>query len=299
MDVDPRTRERVDPSHAAVVIKLDHNKFEKKVEDMLCDLVDESIFVYFESATAKECHEGFAYEDHMLGFLQAVDSFMSAYKSPGDLVLPMTKGHTGGRSDSIRDLPINFYLAGLGVDVIVPSEKRMRALERMEGLGDDHEYRGFMEYFTKYTKETIVPLLRQWRQDPSIFEEIIGMAANGTQMFVRWLESTGEYPFDFEKSWDLLGQIRPGNPRNEDLANQRTIMVTSFRDDVTVGKLKAKAREGRYKKFVIAVGSAHAKRIAALLRDAGWHTEFVEKGDVQGLVDTLRALKEGNRWAVF
>jgi hypothetical protein len=287
----------------AVIIKLDHHTFEKEVNRVICDHVDPNIFIYFEATTGPECHEGITYEDALLIQLQRIDSFMIAMKDPEGMAFEMGVGHQPReRLKTFTHLPTKFHLTGTAGDILIPSPGFRKEFSEAEGLGDEVEYGKYADYISIYSKEAFLSRVKRWRTDPSIFDEFLSIAVPAAETFVRWLESTGKYPFDFDEWRSILTEIEPGNPENLSLAFKRRNMVTSFRDYVTVNTVKEKAREGRYKKFVISVGSAHAQSIKNRLDGPEWNIQMVEKGDIEGFVDTLYRLREVTAtidWSIF
>ena len=134
--------------------------------------------------------------------------------------------------------------------------------------------------------------ISQWRRNPSVLDDLIAQGKEASSAFSRWLESTGRYPFDFNEWRSIINDVAPGNPDNGRLSIKSRYMVMDLRDNSTVQTIRETAEAGRYKKFVMLVGAAHAQGLRNRLDDPGWDITIVEKEDTEHFIEQMKSLRD-------
>lgn len=280
---------------SVVIVKLDHGEWEKKVDSIICDLVDDTIFLFIESSQGPKCHEGAIYEAPIFMILQFIVSFLPSINNP-IFAKRFSVGHADtkqlGRLDS--RLPAKFFITGLAVSVLdfinKPQSRRDLGLYN-EGQGSLF-YTELLNALNGYSTLDALRKIKEWRDNPEVFDYYINLGNHASRLFLNFLEETGTIPLDVQEIYDLLEAMTPENPNIEEDFMSLREMVVDIRDEMTVKHVENLAKEGKYHKFVLLVGSNHAKGIANRLDEDDFHIEIVEKNDLDNLLYQMERLRE-------
>lgn len=278
-----------------VIVKLAHDEYEKEVDSIICDLVDESIFLYVENERGPKCHEGATYESSLFKNLQFVVSFLPAERNP-ELAKVFSIGHVSRKKVervSKAQLPDKFYLTGLALAVLEGLDHPIAREEMMsynEATPSPY-YVELMELVDQFDLERVLKEIRGWRDNPEIFDYYIDLGKRVSDLFLLWIKETDIVPLDVNEIYDLLEEMTPGNPNILETFHNLRWMIVDLRDETTVKYIQSLAKEGKYNKFVLLVGSAHAKGIANRLDKDDFHVEIVEKYDMDSLIREMNRLR--------
>jgi len=277
-----------------VIVKLDHGEYEKEVDSIICDLVDESIFLYVENERGPKCHEGATYESSLFKNLNSVVSFLPAERNP-ELAKEFSIGHVSRKKveRASKDLPDKFYLTGLALNVLDGFDRPIAREEMMsynEATPSPY-YVELVELVDQFDFERVRKEIRGWRDNPEIFDYYIDLGKRVSDLILLWIKETDIVSLDVNEIYDLLEEMTPGNPNILETFYKLRFMIVDLRDETTVKYIQSLAKEGKYNKFVLLVGSAHAKGIANRLDKDDFHVEIVEKYDMDSLIREMNRLR--------
>ncbi len=279
-----------------VIVKLDHEEWEKRVDSVICDLVDDSIFLYIENRQGPECHEGVTYELALFHILQILTTFLIAEKNP-EMARRAARGHISSQrlKRAGADLPDKFFLTGAAISFLGPFgfPKAKKELESYNNAIPSIYYDDLVEITGKFDGQVALREIRTWRSNPEVLDYYINQAKNAGELFLNWIQETEIVPLDVQEIVDIVSATYPGNPANEELFLQLRFMVVDVRDETTVKYIENLSKEGVYNKFVVLVGSAHAKGISNRLDGDTFNIKIVEKDDYDRLLYEMERLRNG------
>ncbi len=280
-----------------VIVKLDHGEWEKRVDSVICGLVDDSIFLYIENPLGPECHEGVTYELALFQILQILATFLIAEKNP-EMARRAARGHVSHQriKRAKADLPDKFFLTGAAVSFLgaFTLPKAKKELESYNDAIPSTYYDDLVEITGKFDGQAALREIRTWRRNPEVLDYYINQAKNASELFLSWIQETEIVPLDVQEIVDIVSATYPGNPANEELFLQLRFMVVDVRDETTVKYIENLSKEGVYNKFVVLVGSAHAKGIANRLDGEPFNIKIVEKEDYDTLLYEMERLRNGS-----
>ncbi len=276
-----------------VIVKLDHEEWEKRVDSVICDLVDDSIFLYIENSRGPKCHEGVTYELALFQSLQLLVTFLMMEKNP-EMARIGGRGHLGVKTlKGLADLPDKVFLIGtaLGFLSAFGFPKTKKEWESYNDAIPSTYYDDLVEITGKFDGYVA---RRQLIRNPETFDDYyINQAKNASELFLNWIQETEIVPLDVQEIRDIVNATYPGNPDNYGLFFLLRYMVLDVRDETTVKYIENLSKEGVYNKFVVLVGSGHARGIANRLDGDTFNIKIVEIGDYDRLLYEMERLRNG------